>query len=594
VKLNVAEFKRFASALRVETKESGVVRLGENWLGTQEYVIEEIFKGLEEGIHFFVILKGRQLGITTLTLALDLYWHFKFPGTSGTLIIDTEDNREMFRETLKMYCDSLPNEWKVPHSVHNRTQFVFKNRSRIAYQVAGQKKKEKRSVGVGKAIMFMHATECSNWGDEGALADIQASLAQHNPKRLYIFESTARGYNQYEELWSVARASRSQKGIFVGWWRNKFYRCEPDSMEYKVYWDGKPSPKENRWIQEVKQLYDFDIEPEQIAWWRFMIDEKILDETRMFQEYPPTEDYAFQMSGSKFFTAENLNDRMKIAKNVPFEPFRLTFGITMAETQVVDADEDFATLKVWEMPKTDAFYVIGADPAYGSSEWKDQFCAQVFRCYADGMEQVAEFCTTECTTSSFAWAVLYLCGAYNTTPGRPGVMLNLEINGPGMAVWAEIQNMRRMAGLESGIDKKIAEVCLHIQDYLYHRPDSTGGGYAYHFKTDTNTKERMLTHFKDGFEQGQILCYSEYLLDEMKKVQREDGQIEAPGRGKDDRVIAAGLATIAWKDFFQLRLAGQGVVRAKKNSEPPKGPTGALGRRVDTWLHEYIGMPRAA
>jgi hypothetical protein len=59
-------------------------------------------------------------------------------------------------------------------------------------------------------------------------------------------------------------------------------------------------------------------------------------------------------------------------------------------------------------------------------------------------------------------------------------------------------------------------------------------------------------------------------------------------RSAFDRVIAAGLATIAWKDFFQLRLAGQGVVRAKKNTEPPRGPTGALGRRVDTWQVRVI------
>ena len=49
-------------------------------LGTQTYVMEEIAKGLENDIHFFVILKGRQLGITTVSLALDLYWQFTHPG----------------------------------------------------------------------------------------------------------------------------------------------------------------------------------------------------------------------------------------------------------------------------------------------------------------------------------------------------------------------------------------------------------------------------------------------------------------------------------------------------------------------------------
>jgi hypothetical protein len=599
VKFNETEFRRFLCSLKIETKEKGIINLGHNLMGTQDYLIREIASGLNDGIHFFIVLKGRQEGITTVTLAFDMYWHFKYPGTSGTLIIDSEENREMFRTTLSMYMDSLPNQWKAPVRVHNRSQLVLANRSRIAYQVAGQKKKEKRSVGVGKAIMYGHFTECSNWGDEGALVDIQASLAEHNPRRLYIWESTARGYgDQWHEMYETAERARTQKALFVGWWLNHFYRKEKDSMEYTVYWDGELTKDEKKWTAEVKKLYDFDIQPEQIAWWRYMNAEKVLDYNKLLENYPPTADYAFQMSGSRFFTVDKLNDRMAIARVTPFECYRMVFGMSLAETQLVDATEETADLKIWEQPKAGAHYVMGADPAYGSSEWKDQFCIQIFRCYADGMEQVAEYCTTDCTTGTFAWAMLSLAGGYNTGvdpatgQGPVNIMLNLEINGPGMAVWAEIQNMRRSVGTESGVEPRLAAVCLNIQNYLYHRPDSTGGGFAYHFKTDTNTKERMLSHFKDGFELGQILCYSEDLMHEMKKVQREDGAIEAPGRGKDDRVIAAGLCTIAWKDFFQLRLAATGVTRKKKDAKPATGPTAPLGRRVDQWLHEYIGMPR--
>ena len=50
---------------------------------------------------FFCILKGRQLGITTISLALDLYWHFTHPGLQGTLTTDTEENRDMFRSTTR-------------------------------------------------------------------------------------------------------------------------------------------------------------------------------------------------------------------------------------------------------------------------------------------------------------------------------------------------------------------------------------------------------------------------------------------------------------------------------------------------------------
>ena len=44
-----------------------------------------------------VVLKARQLGISTLSLALDIFWCWMFPGTQGVLICDTEGNKESFR-----------------------------------------------------------------------------------------------------------------------------------------------------------------------------------------------------------------------------------------------------------------------------------------------------------------------------------------------------------------------------------------------------------------------------------------------------------------------------------------------------------------
>ena len=118
MKFDLNHFYKFCKELKVETKELGIQRLGSRLLGSQTYVMEEIAKGLNNDIHFFVILKGRQLGITTISLALDLYWHFKNPGFQGTLTTDTEENRDQFRTTLAMYMDGLPPEYKIPVMRH--------------------------------------------------------------------------------------------------------------------------------------------------------------------------------------------------------------------------------------------------------------------------------------------------------------------------------------------------------------------------------------------------------------------------------------------------------------------------------------------
>ena len=203
MKFDLNHFYKFCKELKVETKELGIQRLGNRLLGSQTYVMEEIAKGLNNDIHFFVILKGRQLGITTISLALDLYWHFKNPGFQGTLTTDTEENRDQFRTTLAMYMDGLPPEYKIPLMTHNRNQMVLKNRSRLFYQVAGLR--AKGSLGRGKGITYLHGTETSSWGDEEGLASLLASLAEKNPNRLYLFESTARGFNMWHDMWAVAK-----------------------------------------------------------------------------------------------------------------------------------------------------------------------------------------------------------------------------------------------------------------------------------------------------------------------------------------------------------------------------------------------------
>jgi hypothetical protein len=575
---NLKNFWQFCSSLRIDTKERGLITLApENLLGTQRYVIEEIAKGLDAGCHYFVILKGRQLGITTISLALDLYWHFKHSGMSGSLVTHDEESRDMFRATLSMYMDGLPREFKQPVESHNRTQLVLKNRSRMAYQVAGTRKKG--ALGRGKAITFLHSTETSSYGDEEGLASLESSLAEHNPNRLYIFETTARGYNMFYEMWETAKSASTQRAIFVGWWLNQFYRVKKGSAVYNVYWDKRLTPQERKWVREIKQLYDVEIDDEQIAWWRWKMAEVVKDETLMLQEFPPTEEYAFVLSGSQFFNSARINDEYKIAKAVPHHNYRFVLREHFENTELDECGAKVSNLKIWEFPVSGAYYVLGADPAYGSSEWADRFCASLWRCYADGMEQVAEFCTSDCSTYQFAWVICYLAGAY------PDCMVNLEINGPGGAVWTEMQNLKRMAATQSsGMQRGLFNVVSQIQNYLYKRPDTFGNPSAYHFKTTYDTKLRMLNTYKDNFERGLAVVRSKELLDEMKNVVQEDGAIGAPGRGKDDRVIGAGLATMAWQDFIRMRLVAAGVTKqkaaARAAGSPERNPVSDYLKRI--------------
>ena len=173
-----------------------------------------------------------------------------------------------------------------------------------------------------------------------------ASLAENNPKRLFVFESTARGFNMFHDMYVTAKRARTQRAIFCGWWRNEFYSADPNSNIYKVYWDGKLTPEEKEWTKDIKKIYNYEINSRQMAWWRWKLYEGIKDDALMYQEFPPTEDYAFIMTGSSFFSNARCTDAIKAAKKIQPDNYRYAFGANFQDTQVLKSTDRLASLKV--------------------------------------------------------------------------------------------------------------------------------------------------------------------------------------------------------------------------------------------------------
>jgi hypothetical protein len=316
------------------------------------------------------------------------------------------------------------------------------------------------------------------------------------------------------------------------------------------------------------------------------MEEGIKDDALMYQEFPPTEDYAFILSGTGYFSNARCTDAVKIAKKERFDCYRYSFGVNFQDTEVIKSNERMATLKVWEEPVDTAYYVIGADPAYGSSDWADRFCIQVFRCYADGLEQVASFATSELNTYQFAWVICHLAGAYKNST------LNLEVNGPGQAVINEIKNLKRMAAnMTGGMGRGLLDVYANMSNYIWRRNDSMSGiSNSIGWLTTSASKERMLSYMKDYFERGMMSIVDLDTIEEMKTIVRDGGSIEASGRNKDDRVIATGLACAAFAEQVQPRLIAQKLTKAVSQSMDDMTPEEVgVGRNVSNYL-KGIGM----
>lgn len=579
---DIQKFKGFCANIQINSKEFGTIKLDKLY-GPQRWWVHSIGHGLEEGVHDFTCLKCRQVGLSTVSLALDLYWPFTHEGLDGTIITQDEETHDNFRTQLTEYYKSLPKRLKPRAGPHNRNQFVFRHKntiSRLQYQIAGTRASSKGGkLGRAKGNAFVHATEMAFWGDQQGYSSLRNALAETNPNRLYIWESTANGYNQFEEQWRVAQKSITQRAIFVSWWAHEMYRVERDSDIFKTYWgvDGRMTKEEARLSRDVALLYgdamEFvwgrkEISPEQIAWFRWYSEEKVADPDMVLQEMPWTEHQAFVVTGAQYFKSHDLTQaHRRITREGPASYFKIEVGHTLTDCQVLQMPRKTANLVVYEAPVAGAQYVLGADPAYGSSEWADRYVVSVWRAYADRLVQVAEFADPNLMSYSFAWIIAYLAGCYAPCAW------NLEVNGPGGAVLGEIDNLRKQQFSGNPQDRATMKNFLGgMKEFLYTRADQISKAPTARGTSSTlKEKKRYFELFKGYFARGMVEPHSRDLIDEMKWVAEEPGFApKATGRHKDDRVIGACLATSMWHDKLrqQLTIRGMTYESAQKKEAP--------------------------
>jgi hypothetical protein len=208
----------------------------------------------------------------------------------------------------------------------------------------------------------------------------------------------------------------------------------------------------------------------------------------------------------------------------------------------------------------------------------------VARAFADRLIQVAEFVSPTVSTYQCAWVLAHLAGYYS---GASGALVNLEISGPGTTVFQALNDLRETVMTQPPKGKEaIRNVLNAMRHFLYRRPDALAGELAYQWRMTTDNKLAMMTGFKDSFELQRHILNSMHLLEEMKSVVYENGQIQAEGRKKDDRVIAAALAHEAWVRWSRSRLRGMGLTYLKSQQTEANPTPNQVQRMAINYLKE--------
>ena len=572
----LSNFYKWAEFLKIVSKEKGLTSFSPStWFNSQKYVINQIFTEIEKNseIREFLILKGRQLGITTVLHALDLFWVMGIKGIKLGFLCHSYEARPKLREIIRSMYLTLPRNMKVGCLIDNREMMHFANGSEIQFMHVSSRESSRQTVARSQALTCLHATEAAfysvNDPNDEVLKSLMVSLSKINPARWCILESTANGFNSFYDRWREAKKNPSQKTIFTGWYMRDDYRIKKDNPLFQEY--GYPLTREEKnKIKLVKELYNFDISIEQLAWFRKEVATTFAgDLNYALQELPFWEDEAFRLSGYRYFSSEKLTELMKKKLSAHyFNVFANANGI------YIDKGTEFDhNLKIFEYPKENENYFIGADPSYGSSAQSDNAVISIWKGYRDKVIQVAEYSDNSLGVIEFAKLILFFACFYKNA------YVNIEVQGPGRMVIKEMDNLKRNAydigEIVWNFDSKdinieqIKSNIRNIKEYLYYRADSLNRTYVRHWQTTADTKEAVMGQFKSLFEMNILDIKSKDLVEEMSFFIRDGSYLGAESGKHDDRVIASAIAVECWRRFAYHKLPKSSdiPVNVEKNNQ---------------------------
>ena len=345
-----------------------------------------------------IILKARQLGITTWVAARFFLRTITHPGTLTVQVAHDQESAEEIFKIVHRFLENLPEPMRLGPlrtSRANVRQIVFPELD-SEYRVATA---ADPNAGRGLTIQNLHCSEVARWPRHAAatLASLRAAVPANGE---IVLESTPNGAAGcfYDEWQRAAESGYSRH--FFPWWHEPAYQLDAD-----------PHPLT---AEEIELAQRHGLSSRQIAYRR--------DLQASFRGLAPQEfceDAAscFLASGECVFDLEVIEKRLEFAAQ-----------------QYCEQRENGA-LCVWYPATASRQYIIGVDPAGGGSEG-DYSCAQVID-RATGL-QCAEL-RGHFPPQDLARRVAALAVEYNHA------QLIIERNDHGHGVLAHLQNMVNQA-----------------------------------------------------------------------------------------------------------------------------------------------------
>jgi hypothetical protein len=534
------------NCLRIVDKEPKLRPLTFNL--AQRTVHDRITRQLKETGHVrAIILKARQEGVSTYSAARFFrranLWSFQ----NCVVIADKKDRASKIFGMYERMDKYIPEEWREPKEHYRATQKLFyENGSRVSVETAND-------VNAGRAdtIHALHATELPLWENaEDVWVAMSASIPDKGSE--IIIEATAQGVgNLFHNMWLDAVAGEiDYVPIFLPWWIHEEYAAEVTPEQEKALratltsWEEKALDVGLEWEGGVHRLSIGNI-----AWRRATIRNKYRGDERKFQqEYPATADEAFLTSGNPFFDPDALNRYIDSARPAPERVNLVYSGDAFYPMRA-----EQGSLRIWEHPRPDGHYVIGADTATGRQVKARQTFSE-----AQGEDGGKDFCCADVFDVVSRSFVAQLHG-----PMAPEVfadqlaMLGRYYSNVGMP---DDPARRRPSLIAVEMNHASGETVNRIlkDDYAYRnlyyhrvvnkRMNKITQELGWH--TNVTNRQQMLDDLAQALRENQVHLPNPDALREFSTFVRNEktGKPEASEGTHDDRVISAAISLQVARD----------------------------------------------
>jgi hypothetical protein len=332
----LADFRRFCGALDIIRKDRRRTKLVLNDI-QRAYCSSRSARD--------IILKCRQIGITTLEQARDLYVWITQPGSRVVVTcqsITDHTPAKLLSTNYNVMIEGLARAGLALRVRQSAGEWILPDRdSSLRIIEAGASEAAAEKKGRAGTITRLHLTETAfyEYADSTLNALLECVPKPEDGSEIVV-ESTPNGaagafYRQCQDALSNRSGYRLH---FFPWFQEREYALALDSGE-----DIKPQNERDRQL-----IRTHGVSPEQLKWYQRKRAEKLGNQDLMDQEYPSDVATCFLVSGRSFFDRQRTDKLRSEAKPPVLEDTR-------------------QGIKMWSHPRAGFRYLIAVDTAEGRS-----------------------------------------------------------------------------------------------------------------------------------------------------------------------------------------------------------------------------------